>query len=294
MPPARVTSTSRSAARQGESHYALQVNAFDRASSILTALLAITALVVAGLVVVFFTSRVVTVTAAIPVEAVSPLPRADDPVRGAGNEGTPGLDNAPEQIEPELSDKLNLMEGLISSQTALFDDEATNPSQPTRGDGLGDSRSTNTDGTGRYGEEPQRQLRFEPDTLLEYARWMDGAGIELGVLGTDDQVYYATNLAQDRPTIRTGDPATEGRLYFNTRDTPLEPLDLRLARKAGISDKGTIILLFCGPETAQRLLALEKEKAGDRPLNQVSVTVFRVERAAGGFNLRVEEQRYKS
>lgn len=271
--------------------YELQVNSYDRASSILVALLLVSAAVVMGLIIVFFTSRVVTVNPAIPVTPVNAGDGDNPAQKGAEQVSTPGIENAPEELMPELTPTLNVMAGIVSAQLALFDDQALDsPAQPSKGDGVGDRRGVSDGGGVR---EPQRQLRFQPDSLEQYAQWLDSAGIELGVLGADDRVYYASSLSSPTPTVRDGLPTEESRLYFNTSGGPLEPLDRQLVAKAGLAGRGEIILLFCGPQTQQRLLTLERERAGGRPIKEVAVTVFRVRPTSQGFELSVEEQTFK-
>lgn len=270
--------------------YALQVNSYDRASSILVASLIITTAIVVGLMIIFFTSRVVTVTPAIPVTAINEGPGETDAPSGVENPDTPGVEDAPEELTQEIVQTLNVMDGLVAAQLALIDDESIDdPSTTTKGNSTGDRRGT-SDGGGPG--EPTRQLRFQPDSFAQYAEWLDSAGMEIGVLGEDNRVYYASGLSTPNPTVREGDPADEARLYFNTRGGPLEPLDQRLVAKAGIAGRGSIVLLFCGPETQQRLLQLEIEKAGGRPIEEIKLTVFRVLPNNGAFELIVEEQNY--
>ncbi len=270
--------------------YALRVNAYDRASSILIALLILIGATVAGLVIVFFSRVMVTVQTAIPVTPVSASGQA---ANGVADDQSPGIENAPEELEPQLQDTLNLMAGLVAAQASLFDsDSLDNTSAPSKGKGLGDARGVG-EGTAQGPREPQREIRFEPESLAEYAQWFDQSGLELGVLGNDNQVYYASELSTPKPKVRTGPPEKETRLYFNSTGGPLEPLDRQLAAKAGILGRGTLILQFSSAETAGLLLGLEKQAAGDRPTTQISRTVFRVKRAGAKFEFIVEDQQYR-
>jgi hypothetical protein len=65
-----------------------------------------------------------------------------------------------------------------------------------------------------------------------------------------------------------------------------------LAERSGILEFGTIVLQFCSPELQDRLLALEEEKAGGRPLEKIRRTVFRVNEKGGRFEIEVESQEY--
>jgi hypothetical protein len=91
--------------------------------------------------------------------------------------------------------------------------------------------------------------------------------------------------------VRSGDPSQETRLYMNPTESMFAALDLQLATRAGIADKGRIILQFFPPETQAVLFGLEKQKAGDRT-EQIRRTVFRVTPKGGSFVFSVEEQSY--
>ena len=245
---------------------------------------------VAGLVIVFFSRTMVTVQTAIPVTAVS---ASGQSASGVADDQSPGIENAPEELEPQLQDTLNLMAGLVAAQMSLFDSESLdNTAGPSKGEGLGDARGVG-DGTGQGPREPQREIRFEPESLAEYAQWFDQSGLELGVLGNDNQVHYASALSSSKPQVRVGPPEKETRLYFNSTGGPLEPLDRQLAAKAGILGQGSIVLQFSSAETAGLLLGLEKQAAGDRPTSQVARTVFRVKRSGAKFTFVVEDQQYR-
>jgi hypothetical protein len=113
------------------------------------------------------------------------------------------------------------------------------------------------------------------------------------VLGRDNKVYYAYNLSQDKPGVRTGDPAADDRLYMNPAGSQFAALDRQLAAKAGIADKGGIILQFFPPKTQGILFALEQQRAGGRKTEQIRHTVFRVTPKGDQFEFSVEEQSYR-
>ncbi|MEN0109749.1 MAG: hypothetical protein AAF805_03405 [Planctomycetota bacterium] len=270
--------------------YGLRVNAYDRTSSLLVALLLLVGAAVVGLLVVFLSAQIPRTPPAIPVTTTS-ASRAAAP--GDPDDTLPGVENAPEQLQSELEQTLDRL-ALAASDPLLFrEDASADAASLRRGESGGDSRGVGTDvGDGDASREPVREIRFEPASFEEYARWFDAAGLELGVLGADNRVYYASGLSRRRPRVRTGDPVSERRLYFNSRSGPLASLDERLAKKAGIADRGDVILQFCRPATQQTLLALEREAAGGRPTTEVVRTVFRVEKSGSDYRFRVEEQTY--
>jgi hypothetical protein len=205
----------------------------------------------------------------------------------------PGIEEVPDLIEPQLQDTLSALSTAISAKTALLsDDDIDSEMETGHGAGYGDNRRSGT-GTGSGPAEPRREIRFEPESLRQYARWLDFFGIELGVLGQDNKVYYAYNLSRDAPGVRVGDPAQDQRLYMNPANSEFAALDRRLAAKAGIAEKGAIILQFFPPETQAILIALERKRAGGRKPEQIRHTVFRVTAVAERFEFSVEEQSYR-
>jgi hypothetical protein len=112
-------------------------------------------------------------------------------------------------------------------------------------------------------------------------------------LGQDNKVYYAYNLSRDKPDVRVGDPADETRLYMNPTDSQFAALDRQLAKKAGVADKGQIILQFYPSEAQGILVGLEQKRAGDRKPEEIRSTVFRVTRTGNDFQFSVEEQSYR-
>ncbi len=291
----QTTNTAVSSARSEPAKYALRVNAFDRTSSVLIALLMMVGMVVLGLVIIYFTSRVYKRNVAIPVTPISP-PSGPKKPAGMDPNKTPGSENAPEELEPKLESKLNMMAGLVAAQSALLDSEEFDPlASAPKGEGGGDPRQADGDGSGNGPPEPQRELRFEPESLDDYARWLDSIGTEIAVLGYDNKIYYAANLAAASPKVRTGEPKEETRLYFNTAGTPLAPLDRQLAQKANIFNRGALILQFCANETHGLILGLEQQEAENNRRQPIDIkrTIFRVQKQRGKYEFSVEKQEYK-
>lgn len=274
--------------------YKLGVNSYDRASSLLVSLLIIVGIAVGALMIIFFARRLISMQVAIPVTAVDPASRPADAAMGlAQDPEPPGLEDAPELEEPELMDTLNALSDALSSKSALLSDEMFDAeSQIGKGSGLGDNREAGDGGTGEARPEPRRQINFNPADLEDYANWMDTYKLELAVWGRDEKIYYASNLRKPQPDTRVGTGEDENRFRMSNSGGPLEPLDRRLATKAQIVDKGNIIVHYYPPETEGMLLGLEKQAAKGRPIEQIRMTVFRVEREGAGFEFRVENQIY--
>jgi hypothetical protein len=291
----------------------LRISSYDRVSSWLVALLVVVGATVACLIAIYFSNRLTVERFAVPL---TPVQGGGGGTGGMGPPGTgedldpPGIDEAPDLNEPPLAETLSAIASAVTSKTALISDDAIELGvEPTASKGRGDRREPGFGGgrgggvgggigsgfgPGRGGPpEPRREIRFEPDNLREYAEWLDFFKIELGVLGQDNKVYYAYNLSREKPETRVGEPSQEQRLYMNPAQSPFAALDRRLATKAGIADKGGIILQFYPPEAQAILYELEQKHAGGRPRESIRHTVFRVTRSGNGFQFSVEEQFYR-
>jgi hypothetical protein len=276
--------------------YQLAVNSYERAASLLVSLLIMVGVTVGGLLIVFFAREVILSEVAIPVQPVSlGGGRAPNTPLGLARDiEPPGLDDAPELNEPQLQETLaTITESFSSSGAVLSDEMIGNATQAGRGSGLGDSREVGTGGPGEYSREPDRELKFKPDTLAQYAQYLDYFKIELGVFGgPDGSVHYAYNLSKRQPDVRTAKPP-DNRLRFLSAGTPLEGLDRQLVDKAGIGGRGRYVAQFCSPETEQLLLGLEQQHAGARQRDRIKRTVFRVSRQGASFEISVEAQTYR-
>jgi hypothetical protein len=271
-------------------------------------MLVVAGVTVGSLLIIYFTRQLIIERFSVPV---TPVQAGGG---GTGGDATgvgddlepPGTDEAPLLDETPINETLSAVASAVSTRTALIADDTIDEGvEPVQSTGLGDRRRPGSGGgsgggagggigsgvgRGRGGPvEPRREIRFEPNSLLEYAQWLDFFKIELGVLGRDNKVYYAYNLSRDKPSVRVGEPAQEQRLYMNPADSQFAALDRRLAEKAGIANKGGIILQFY-PAAAQAILyELEQKHAGRTP-QEIRQTVFRVTRSGERFVFSVEEQ----
>lgn len=276
--------------RERERHYKLGVNSYDRVASLLVSLLIMVGVIVLGLVIVFFARKLYLAQIVRPVGIADPRP--DNAAKGFKQDmEPPGLEDAPDLIEPQLQDTLNTITESINASSAMPSDEVIdNPGEVGKGSGYGDSRASGAGGEG--GQEPAREIRFKPSNPAEYAKYLDHFKIELAVLGRDNKVYYAYNLIKSQPDTRVGDPLKDNRLWMNSAGSPSAALDKQLVQKAGIAGRGSIILQFYPPETQAILFRLEQQKAGKKSLDQIKRTVFRVARQGNGFAFSVESQEY--
>lgn len=301
-----------STVRQHTRHQ-LRVSAYDRVSSWLVSLLFVTCLTVGSLILIYFTRKFILQDVTLPVTPVQSGGGGTGGVGGTPGESNdaPGIEDAPANTnEPQIQDTLSALATAVSKRTATLSDEQIDVGmEPTQGSG-GDNRTPGFGGgrgggigggigsgfgPGRGGPpEPRREIRFEPVNLLEYAQWLDFFKIELGVLNPqDNKIYYAYNLAQAKPSVRVDDPAKEIRLFMNPTDSQFAALDRQLCQKAGIADKGQIILQFYPNDAAGILYTLEKNYAGARTKESIRGTVFRVKHTGGTFQFSVEDQSYR-
>ncbi len=292
----------------------LRISSYDRVSSWLLSFLVITGVTVACLLSIYFSQKWanrVVVLPVMPVSAGGGGTGGSPDSMGTGDDlEQPGNAEVADLMEPQLQDTLTAVESAVNTKSAILTDETIDLGiEPTEGASKGDKRRPGFGGgsgggsgggigsgfgKGRGGPpEPQREIRFEPADLAEYARWLDFFKIELGVLGQDNKVYYAYNLSQAKPSVRTGDPADEQRLYMNPTNSEFAALDRKLAEAAGIADKGQLILQFYPPPAQAILYNLEQKHAGTRKPAEIRRTVFRVKQTGEGFEFSVEEQFYR-
>ncbi len=300
----------------------LRVSAYDRVSSWLVSLLVMTSVVVASLLSIYFASKLPTGEVAVPV---TPVTLSGGGGGGEGGQmGTGGEISLPDftgNEEPPLEDTLDTITSAVSRNEPLLFSEAIEvpadaltqdyldtrrPGTTGTGGGHGTGHGTGTGsgfgpgsgggrGGGMFRPDPEREIRFEPQNLLEYAQFLDFFQIELAVLGRDNKVYYAYNLSQKSPSVRTGEPGEEQRFYMNSARGRFAALDRRLAARSGIADQGRIILQFY-PDPAYAILQqLEQSRAesADRRPEEIRRTIFRVTPTDDRFEFQVVDQSYR-
>ena len=119
-------------------------------------------------------------------------------------------------------------------------------------------------------------------------------GIELAVAGGGiDQVDYATGLNKTTPDRRTAPGSSEQRLYMSYRRGQLKAFDRQLLRRAGIAVDGRLLVQFYPPRLEGTLAALERQRAGNRPLADIRKTVFAVKKSGREYSFEVIDQQYR-
>lgn len=283
-----------SAASSSGARYELSVNSFDRASTMVLALLVMIGAGVAGLAVVFFSNKFTSTIepiAFVPVEASSPNANqglAQDPE-------PPGAQDAMELMEPQLQDTLDAL-SMMSLDEALLSEEVVDAaSEAGKGDGLGDARQAGPGGDGVVERVPRWErwkIRFEPKSPRDFAGWLDHFGIRIGVLGRDNKVHVAWDFTKGAKT-ESVEPKNYN-MWGQTipADGPMPALTKDLARKAQILQHGPIALLFYPKAVEDRLWLIEKEHNKFDDPNKVRETVFTVIQGSDGYKFQVVDQKY--
>jgi hypothetical protein len=292
------SATSRPRRGQGEAAYRLRVSNYDRTASLLISLLVLVGLFVVGLVIVYVTMQLIDRTVAVPISLADSGGRPADAAMGIARDlEPPGVEEAPELTEPTLPETLSALAEAAANTQAVFDEiSVASETEAGRGSGLGDSRQAGLGGDGTAERVPRWErwrIRYiEVESLDNYSRQLDFFGIELAVLGKDNQVHYASDLSKKPPASRTGSPEDESRLYFAWKDGKLRRSDERLLDRAGIETAGRPILQVFPREVESMLLDLEQKQAGNRDVNEIRQTVFKVEAITDGFRFAVAQQLY--
>ena len=286
------TSTPLAESRQ---RYQLTVNTYDRTASLIVALLVLVGCTVLGMAVVFFTGKFVHTIEPIPVVPVEAT--SANANQGIAEEPEPpGIEEAPDLSEPQLQDTLETLTNSISDRQVLLSDEMLEAEKEAgKGKGLGDARMAGEGGGGVVERVPRWQrwkIRFQPESAAEFARWLDYHKIEIGVLGRDNQVHYASEFSGSSPKVKVGDPLEESRGYTSAADGPMPALTMNLARKADVARFGPVVVLFYPFEVESLLWIMERDYSKARDVNSIRETVFTVERNLKEYEFKIIDQKY--
>lgn len=144
-------------------------------------------------------------------------------------------------------------------------------------------------GDGGVTRQDRWSIVYDPgQTPDEYARQLDGLGIELAVV-SGKQMIYVSRFGQDVPVKRVGTGVGDNRLYFLWRGQGRKGSDLALLRKAGIDVGEGVILQFYPPGVEQTLAELEARHRGRTPA-EIRRTQFRVAAVGERYGFEVASQ----
>ena len=269
--------------------YRLGVSRYDRASSMLIALLILLGVAVFLLLVVFLTSHVFVSQIAVPVELMD-IGDSDGPL-GGDNKLEGPMDEEIELPEPSVQDTLAAVADAVALQAAILDNPALSDhlSAGRGGDGRGlGSGSGKGSGVARRWE-----VRFDGGGSLEaYARQLDHFKIELGVLMPNNRVIYVSRLSGTAPQTREGPADQEKRYYLTWRSGELMAADRELLDRAGVDSQDKIIMKFVPPQLEAQLQQMERTRAG-ADANRIRRTRFRILPEGAGFKFDILDQSYR-
>jgi hypothetical protein len=125
-------------------------------------------------------------------------------------------------------------------------------------------------------ERPEWEVKFQDNLRpIEYARELDYFGIELGAIGKNGEIQYASQLSKPKPVRRLGAVADEHRTYITWKVGTLATFDVKLLAKAGIATKDKTIAHYYPEAMTRELIALERAFA-DREQHEILRTRFQV------------------
>ena len=268
----------------------LKVSAHDRVSSFIVAMLYLMGCVVFLLLLLWLTTRISTATQQVEVEYLD-LEMGGEASVGDGREfAEPGVEEIQDLAVPDPEDLLAAVTDVASSTRASADSMVGNISQ---GQGGGDRRRAGEGGNASVPRWERWEVRFTSTSLAQYAEQLQHFNIELAAVGGGrDEVDYATQLTLGKPQTRSGPSNAEKRLYMSYRSGKLKDFDRRLLARAGIATPGRTLLQFYPRSIETRLAALERRRAGGRPLKEIKKTIFEVRKAGAGYKFEVTEQNY--
>ena len=271
--------------------YGMKVSRYERVASLLIALLILFGAAVLLAFLLWLTSRVFASDKAVPVQL-------EEIGEGGGLGETTDLDVEEIGLEtdledPEFKDTLATIADAVALKTSVLEDPTfLDHLEKGVGGRKGDGRTPGL-GSGKPGKPRHWEVRFiQGNTLKTYASQLDYFGIELGVLLPGNKVEYAYNLSKDLPDRRSGPADQEKRYYLTWRQGGLEEADHELLALAGIQGEGRLILKFIPPELEMRLVAMERERAGD-DVDKIRATTFQIRAERGGYNFYVVDQTYR-
>lgn len=260
--------------------------------------------IVAFLFTVWYSKRATVTQTAIPVSMVQfGSGEGGGHPDGEGYEGM--LIEGPESSEfPTLGEQVD--ESLLSTldkitrTTSLYSARLDEPylgedAQVLRGRSRGTgNRVAQGSGSGEPGlPRPQRwEVEYgDSITLKQYAEILDFFKIELAAVGQSNTIELASQLSQDRPTVRKlVASADEARLYFSwRRGSSREAADRELLSKAGVETENRVLVQFIPDAVEQTLVTLEKRHANRSP-QDIRRTQFGVRKAAAVYEFYVLNQ----
>jgi hypothetical protein len=123
----------------------------------------------------------------------------------------------------------------------------------------------------------------------EYARQLDGLGVELAVVRGPEQLLYISRFSDPTPTKRFGTGRSDHRLYFLWQGRGRKASDLALFKKANEDIGDDNVFQFYSADAERRLAELEVKFKGRNP-GEIRVTRFQVVPKGESYDFEVVAQ----
>jgi hypothetical protein len=123
----------------------------------------------------------------------------------------------------------------------------------------------------------------------EYARQLDGLGVELAVVRGPEQLLYISRFSDPTPTKRFGTGRSDHRLYFLWQGRGRKASDLALFKKAEEDIGDENVFQFYSADAERRLAELEVKFKGRNP-GEIRVTRFQVVPKGESYDFEVVAQ----
>jgi hypothetical protein len=123
----------------------------------------------------------------------------------------------------------------------------------------------------------------------EYARQLDGLGVELAVVRGPEQLLYISRFSDPTPTKRFGTGRSDHRLYFLWQGRGRKASDLALFKKANEEIGDDNVFQFYSADAERRLAELEVKFKGRNP-GEIRVTRFQVVPKGESYDFEVVAQ----
>jgi hypothetical protein len=145
-------------------------------------------------------------------------------------------------------------------------------------------------GDGGVAREERWSIIFSPgQTPDEYARQLDGLGVELAVVAGPNELAYVSHFSDAKPTVRYGSGQGDRRLFFCWQGRGRKGSDVALIQRAGITVGEKDVLQFYPAGVEQELSRLEVRYRGRQP-GEIRKTRFMVVPRGEGYGFEVVSQ----
>ncbi len=268
----------------------LKVSAYDRASSMLVALLVLVGIAVALIVALWLTTRTFTRPAPQSLVVLDEESGTQNPPGSARDINPPGVEELDDLVEPDVQDTLAAVTDAVSSIAASLN--AIDGAVATRGNGMGDNRKRgNGDSIPRH---ERWEVKFSSTTLADYSAQLAFFRIDVAAFGGGrpgvEYVYFDNKVAKKKSLAN---PEEDERIYFVWQGGKFKQYDRSLLGQVGIPTTGRVIMQFYPKDVENQLALLEQEKRGSRPLADIQKTYFGIQGGKGSYEFYVIDIEYR-